>query len=511
MNRITWFWKTVSRYKWVVSLLFSLQFGAIVFADLTGIDEWEIEGLHKAIQGRHSVLPYTEDYLEQGLGFPVLVLGHSDSVGRLRKTVEGPGVLQIGFWGGLTPITDPLEYSVLLNGLKAERQRVTLFDEYRIPEGVFDVEFEITAEEMKGNIFHFEYNAGYSLQLRNTSSVPLNGGLLVNGAPLEGQTRYAVGEELIIEANPADYYEFVGWEDEFAGFGKVFILVMDGDKTLSPVFQLSEPFYHFSVEGFIGKEPEVVSVGDAMAWRYELTEDDLGVNSIVLSIPGHSGYLKVEESGFVDPEIGELFLMFDGVDIELPTRAEGFLFSLDVHEIKLSFDPSQLDLEFVDGVAIVEVLFPVVEKSEISYLEWWNYYDTEMLGNEDAMEPSLDFDGDGLSNFIEFILARNPVLEDMYLNIGFDNVAKKITLTHMNFSESIGHLIGLFEYDSTFVTKESSAEWMPFQVDETTRISEENLGQYKTEIQEIDGELKSLYRYQELVTPPSLEFFLSLE
>ncbi len=388
---------------------------------MSELDSWTITGFEKkgAIFG---------EYYELGEG----------TSGALTKNMTGPGLVSLEGEGfGINGM-------FTLGGVRIEGDGGT----YRIPEGNHDAKFDMDGPGRVNRLFYFE---GYSIDagLMNSS---LYGGVVSPSIPavsnyLNYRGRdllfYEKGTVLEVEAVPSALNRFVDWHGEFSGSGEKLTITMDRDYRAAPIFELTDSVSEY-VSGFRGSLPTVNSLSSSFS--YSINEGDTEMRSILFSVEGPA-LLRVVV-GVVSLDVEYVFFELDGVGKPIQFfSSDPVWLSEGAHLIEVGVDPSKIEFGDLLSGKNIKVGFPLVESfpARGSYLTWWKKFDSEYLDNADVLRPELDFDRDGLSNFAEYLLMRNPVIGDPYLSISHEPDARRINLSYYSDTSIVGDRLRLMK------------------------------------------------------------------
>ncbi len=463
----------------------------------TSIFGWQKEGLQ---------------YSAARLGRPVSgYVSNGAEYGVLRKTVSGPGTLRIGVGvsPGLSGAQKVKNYVVRMNGEAMTRISTDWFDDFIVPEGEHEIEFKIAKDDLKGLIYQFLYGQGYRLSIGDT-----DGGVgMVNGSVLSANYReryFSPDEEITISAVPLSGYVFVGWEGDLSNREQSFKLKLDESFFIKPIFQKVRLYGRFQLRSYSGQFPLFDTSSGRHLWKYVMDDQTVERSSLVLFTKGPA-WFYLENGGITGSSTGNVALKLDGDPLALPLGDEPLLLPYGDHTIEIVMDPELLTLYTDDGVTYVDVIVPTIVSANFNYTEWWQYHDATLVNDMSAIDPMNDFDDDGLSNYLEYRLARNPVVWDPYLEIGVDRVTQKVNLGYIKLQGEISAMLGLYYRDEFQVRADNEAYegWQFFDGKETPDYSELYRQLFRTEI-ELSGEEKvKLFRYQYSGDVPSLETLLS--
>ncbi|MFW6064792.1 MAG: InlB B-repeat-containing protein [Candidatus Natronoplasma sp.] len=107
--------------------------------------------------------------------------------------------------------------------------------------------------------------------------------------PAEGTHTYEEGEEVIVEAIPADGWEFIEWTGDETSTDATITITMDEDKEITAVFEEEEPLEpYFEVEITAPDDGAEYEEGDTVTVEFTVTNtgDIVGTQDIVFSVDG---------------------------------------------------------------------------------------------------------------------------------------------------------------------------------------------------------------------------------
>ncbi|EDY84799.1 hypothetical protein VDG1235_4432 [Verrucomicrobiia bacterium DG1235] len=356
-----------------------------------GLD-WEVEGM--------SLSPMSElldDYVVTSY-----LRSHVSGVpSRMSASLDGPCVLRVGAEMELD--------TVEVDGVKipdlAYAYRFRDADLYLgIPEGKHELTVHFSRNERNGELSDaFSVLRGYLVDLRSA-------GIGVKASP--DLLAYPPGTEIVAEALGGfeeENLEWLGLPSNAILAGKqaiwrvnehvvsnalywsnVHLLGKDARHAGDDIWKL-DVYSNIEREGFAAGEVDVLEFSGFEAGILKLKFDRSSSAAVDFR---HEVWFNGERVSLKNNETGdyEAFVRIESQEdvVRWVIREESF-----------NFEGSHSGVEFVE-------LSHLSTHADKSYLGWWNRYSGEDVFDRGIMDAELDLDGDGLSNYFEFLLGLDP-------------------------------------------------------------------------------------------------------
>lgn len=357
----------------------------------------------------------------------------------LTGNIEGPGRLRAN-----GPIGVPFEYSL------DDSTFQTLNGQINLLPGENDVAIRIAAPPSSNTssdpfFLKFNHDFGYKFYIAADylSSLKSQGGYVIKS---ESESFLPPGTEVSVSAQPNSNNEFLYWEGSFAGEGPTVERIVQENIIASPIFGVSTSLFGFEwnfkeihpifkpkqdprSNGQLLWFPKTGMVDDQIITA-EATFTGAGRLSLPLSFIGPFTNLEVTVDGERIKPIDTPESQYESYweyfeDVSRYTQIYETELASGGHTVAIRFSfnasyeltPHTSTLPF--PIYHLEMGYPILFEALTAedYSTWLNEYSesTDPLRNKTS--PAADLDGDGISNYYEYLFKWNPTEDDQPIKV----------------------------------------------------------------------------------------------